>query len=133
MKKVVGFALVAAAVAAVAKVMTTKKAEWEGLTEPEVREKLEQRMPSRVPDEKRAEAADKVVAKMRDRGMLREEPAEAVADVEGEATDVAEQSEWEEPAAVEESPAAEEPAAVEESPEGEEPGEAEESEEEQPS
>jgi hypothetical protein len=65
-------------VTAVAKLVTAKKAEWQGLTESQVREKLDSRLPGRMPDEKRADVADKVVSKMRERGALREQ-AEATA------------------------------------------------------
>ena len=109
-KRIIGLALIAGAVAAVAKFITAQKAEWQGLGEAEVREKVEQRLPSRVPEEKRAEVADKVVAKMRERGVLEEEPAEevkaeaaaevepeaeAAADVEPEAEPVDEETEKE--------------------------------------
>ena len=97
-KKLIGFALIAGAVAVAAKLMAAQKAEWQGLSEAEVRERMEQRMPARVPEEKRADVADKVVAKMRERGMLREEPAEAAAEVESELDQVAEQDEAGEPA-----------------------------------
>jgi len=59
-----------------------EKAKWEGLTESEVREKLDARLPARMPDEKRAAVADKVVSKMQERGDLRaddEAPAPAPA------------------------------------------------------
>ena len=102
-KKLIGFALIAGAVAAAAKLMATQKAEWQGLTETEVREKVGQRMPSRVPEEKRAEVADKVVAKMRDRGMLGEEPVAAAAEVGSEAAEVAEPEAAEAPAEGDES------------------------------
>ena len=89
-KRLIGLILAIGAGAAVAKLMTAKKAEWQGLSEDQVRAKVEQRMPTRVPEEKRAEVADKVVTKMRDRGMLAEEelseepvPAEVTSD-EGE-------------------------------------------------
>ncbi len=94
-KKLIGLILAVGAAAAVAKLMAAKKAEWQGLSEDQVRAKVEQRMPSRVPEEKRAEVADKVVTKMRDRGMLAEEaPAEDL-----------------EPAAAEEAPDESEPTA----------------------
>jgi hypothetical protein len=68
--------LIAGGVALVAKLITAKKGEWTGLSETEVREKLEARMPDRVPDDKRAAVADKVVGAMRTRGLL-QEPAAA--------------------------------------------------------
>ncbi len=75
MKKLVKLALVVGAVAVAARFVGAKKAEWEGLTELHVRDKLDARMPDRVPDRKRAVVADKVVAAMRSRGKLVEDKA----------------------------------------------------------
>ena len=72
-KNLLKVALVVGGMTAVAKLVTAKKAAWQGLTESQVREKLDSRLPGRMPDEKRAGVADKVVSKMRDRGALREE------------------------------------------------------------
>ena len=74
-KKLIGLALAVGLGALVAKVAGAKKAEWQGLNEAQVREKVGQQMPSRVPDEKREAVADKVVTKMRERGMLVEDEA----------------------------------------------------------
>ena len=73
MKKLLKLALLIGGIAAVAKLVGAKKAEWEGLTESEVRAKLDSRLPDRMPPEKQAAVADKVVGKMRERGVLREE------------------------------------------------------------
>lgn len=93
-KKLIQLALLAGAVTVVGKVLAAKKSEWQGLSESEVRQKLDSRIPSRVPEEKRAAVADNVVAKMRDRGILGEEvqpasatPEEEVADDEPPADD----------------------------------------------
>ena len=77
MKKLVKLALIIGAIAVLAKVVAAKMANWQGLTESEVRDKLESRLPKWVPGEKRAEIADEVVAGMRGRGALRddEEPS----------------------------------------------------------
>lgn len=72
-KRLLILALIIGAATAVAKMAAAKKAEWAGLTEPQVREKLDSTLPSRVPDEKRGAIADQVVSKMRDQGMLREQ------------------------------------------------------------
>jgi hypothetical protein len=72
-------ALLVGGVTVAAKLVAAKKDEWQGLTEPEVREKLESRLPDRVPEEKRAAVADKVVAKMRNRGLITD-AVDAVAD-----------------------------------------------------
>ncbi len=70
MKKLIKFAIIIGAIAAAARLVESKKAEWEGLTVAQVRGKLDERLPDRVPDDKRAMVADKVVAKMRSRGKL---------------------------------------------------------------
>ena len=77
MKKLVKLALIIGAIAVLAKVVAAKVANWQGLTESEVRDKLESRLPKWVPGEKRAEIADEVIAGMRGRGALRddEEPS----------------------------------------------------------
>lgn len=72
MKGLLKVALIVGGLTAVAKLVTAKKSEWQGLTETQVREKLDSRLPSRIPEEKRAGVADKVVSKMRERGALRE-------------------------------------------------------------
>jgi hypothetical protein len=85
-KKLIGLALFAGAVAVAAKVLAAKKSEWQGLSETEVRQKVETRIPSRVSDEKRVALADRVVAKMRERGVLGEETRlVSVADAEEDA------------------------------------------------
>ena len=71
MKKLLKLTLIVGGIAAVAKLVTARKAEWQGLTESQVREKLDSRLPGRIPDEKRAAVADKVVSKMQERGVLR--------------------------------------------------------------
>jgi len=75
MKKLIKLALVVGAVAVAARLIGAKKAEWEGLTESQVRDKLDARMPARVPDKRRVAVADKVVATMRSRGKLVEDEA----------------------------------------------------------
>ena len=86
MKKLLKGALVVGGIAAVAKIVTAEKAEWQGLTESQVREKLDSRLPGRMPDEKRAGVADKVVSKMRERGALREQDEATPAPAENGAT-----------------------------------------------
>lgn len=48
--------------------------EWHGLTESEARSKLDAKLPGKIPAEKRSEISDKVVAKMRDRGVIADDP-----------------------------------------------------------
>jgi hypothetical protein len=87
-KKLIGLALFAGAVAVATKTLTAKKSEWKGLSESEVRQKVETRIPSRVPEDKRTALADRVVATMRDRGVLGDEAQPtAVADTTEAADD----------------------------------------------
>jgi hypothetical protein len=78
MKKLFKFGLFAALAAGVMKLISTQKAEWQGLTEPEVRDKLHTKLDAKMPGEKVDQIGDKVVEKMRQRGVLGEEaPSEA--------------------------------------------------------
>jgi hypothetical protein len=74
--KVIKLVLLLGGVAVAAKLIGAKKGEWEGLSEADVRNKIDTRMPDRVPDEKRAAVADKVVAKMKTRGLIVEDVEE---------------------------------------------------------
>ena len=61
-------------IAACAKKATShKESEWHGLTESEARAKLDAKLPGKIPAEKRDVISDKVVAKMRDRGVIVED------------------------------------------------------------
>ncbi len=73
MKKLVKLALIIGVIAVLAKVVAVKMANWQGLTETEVRDKLASRLPKWVPGEKRTEIADEVVGGMRERGVLRDD------------------------------------------------------------
>jgi len=89
MKKLFKLAVFAALVTFAVKVLMAKKQEWQGLSEPEVRSKLDNTLGSRVPPEKLGEIQDKVVGKMREHGVLREEGVieeeEVIEDVTAEA------------------------------------------------
>ncbi len=78
MKKLFKLALLAAAVAGVAKFIEGQKAAWTGLTEPELREKLHTKLDDKMPSEKVEEIGDKVIGEMRKRGMVGEEAADEV-------------------------------------------------------
>ncbi len=77
-KKLVMLGLIVGAIVGLAKIVAAKKAKWEGLTESEIRDKLETRLPKRMPGEKRAAVADKVVSKMRAKGVLVEDEEPSV-------------------------------------------------------
>ena len=73
MKKLILLVIVVAVLGAVAKLAQSKKADWYGLTETEVRQKLDAKMSDRMPDSKKAHMQDAIVNKMRSRGALRDE------------------------------------------------------------
>ena len=78
MKKLFKLGLFAAVVGGVIKLVSSKKAEWQGLSEPEVRDKLHGKLDARMPTEKVDKIGDKVVDKMRQRGVLGEDaPSQA--------------------------------------------------------
>jgi hypothetical protein len=77
-KKLVMLGLIVGAIVVLAKIVAANKAKWEGLTESEIRDKLERRLPKRMPGEKRTAVADKVVSKMRETGALLEEEEPSV-------------------------------------------------------
>ncbi len=78
MKKLFKFAIFAALVTGVVKMVSAQKAEWQGLSESQVRSKLHDKLDDRMPADKVDEIGDKIVGKMRERGVLGEdEPAEA--------------------------------------------------------
>ena len=74
MKKLFKIGLLAAAAGAVYKVISAKKEEWSDLSETEVRGKLNDKLASKVPEDKLEKIGDKVVSAMRVKGRLRDEP-----------------------------------------------------------
>ena len=87
MKKLIKLLLIAGIILALVKLTQHKKAAWEGLTETEVRDKLESKLAARVPSEKLTDIQDKVVAKMRDHGKLVDASEEAEPEQEETAAD----------------------------------------------
>ncbi len=77
MKKLLKFGIFAAIVAGIVRFVATQKAEWQNLSETELRAKMESKMSGRMPPEKLEQMQDKVVSTMRARGMLREDEAAA--------------------------------------------------------
>lgn len=73
MKRLFKFGLFAALVAGAVKLVSTQKAEWQGLTESEIRTKLHAKLDEKVPGDKVDQMADKIVEGMRKRGVLGEE------------------------------------------------------------
>jgi hypothetical protein len=72
MKRVIKFGLVFGAITAVARLIGSKIAEWDGMTEAEVRRTIDERLPDKVDDAKRRAVADKIVERLRSRGKLLE-------------------------------------------------------------
>lgn len=75
MKKLIKIALFVGLIILVAKTIEAKKSEWQGLSESDLRDKLNDKMKDRVPEDKREEVADKIVTTMRDKGWVAEEQA----------------------------------------------------------
>ncbi len=84
MNKLFKLGLIAGGVALVSQLMARKKSDWTGLSEAEVREKLDARIPRKVPEDKRSAISDDVVDKMRSKGMLREDETTPVTSEVGE-------------------------------------------------
>jgi hypothetical protein len=87
-KRLIVLVLLIVAIAACAKKAKSNRAsEWHGLTESEARSKLDAKLPGKIPAEKRSAISDKVVAKMRDRGVISEDTA-----VPNDVSDIADDS-----------------------------------------
>ncbi len=70
MKRLLLGSAIIGTVALALKRASRRREEWRGLSETEVREKLEYRLPKRLPDERRSAVAEKIVEKMRARGAI---------------------------------------------------------------
>lgn len=77
----VKLAVVVAVVYVAVRFLTDKKNEFADLTESEARDKLVEKMSSMVGDETANEIADQVVPKLKDRGLIKPDPAEDPADM----------------------------------------------------
>ena len=78
MKKLILLIVIVAIIGTVAKLAHAKKAEWYGLTESEVRDKLDTKISDRLPQAKKVHMQDAIVKKMRARGALRDEDTEVI-------------------------------------------------------
>lgn len=70
MKKLLFLAGLIGLIAFIAKRAKMDRSQWEGLTEDDVRTRLDERLPPQIPGDKRQMIADKIVTKMKDRGAL---------------------------------------------------------------
>ena len=88
MKKLIIAALAVGLIAAVAKKQSARREEWHGMTEEQARERLNERLPNKMPDDKKAAVTDKIVTKMRDKGVIIDltDDAETVVDEATEET-----------------------------------------------
>ena len=76
------FLVIAGIVAAVARVLASKRAEYAGLTEAEAKARFEERMGPWIGDEKAAEVADQFIPKLKESGILDPDaPEKAMASV----------------------------------------------------
>ena len=59
-----------------------KKLEWVGLTESEARRKFDEKLAPKIGEERAAEVADQVIPKLKERGVILDDPiAEAVDEI----------------------------------------------------
>lgn len=72
------FLLFIGALAAVTKVVASKKKEYYGLTESEARAKFESKLGPRIGEEKASEIADQVIPRLKDSGVIKPDPMEQV-------------------------------------------------------
>ncbi len=70
MKKYLLIAVLIGAVALVVKKLSEGKNDWRNLTEDEARQRLHDRFPDRMPEEKKEVVTEKIVSKMRDKGVI---------------------------------------------------------------
>lgn len=70
------FLLLIGALAAITKVVASKKKEYYGLTESEARAKFESKLGPRIGEEKAAEVADQIIPRLKDTGVIKPDPVE---------------------------------------------------------
>ncbi len=74
MKRLLLAGVVIGVAALAVKKCSRQRDQWHGLSEADAREKLDHRLPSQMPDERRAAVTDKIIGRMRDRGVLIADP-----------------------------------------------------------
>ena len=102
MKRLLLAAALIALVALALKKRGSQRQKWTGLSETEAREKLDQKLPHRIPEERRAAMTDKIVDTMRERGVIVADESDetpAAGDVDIDLTERPEPVSAEEPAA----------------------------------
>ena len=73
MKKFLFLAALIGLIALIARKAKADREQWQGLSEDELRGRLDQRLPGQIPDDKRELIAETIVTKMKDRGAIAEE------------------------------------------------------------
>ena len=73
MKKLLFLAALIGVIAFIARKAATDREQWEGLTEDELRSRLDERLPHQIPDDKREMITETILTKMKDRGAIAEE------------------------------------------------------------
>jgi len=72
--------ILAGLVYGVGRFLMRKKDEYAGLTESQARDKIVEKMSPRIGDDTAKEIADQVIPKLKDKGLIKEDPMEAAAD-----------------------------------------------------
>ncbi len=70
MKRLLLAGVLIAAVALAVRKCAQQRHHWHGLSETDVREKLDQKLANRMPDERREVVTEKIIGRMRDRGVI---------------------------------------------------------------
>lgn len=87
MKKFILVALVIGVIVALGKKQSRDRAEWQGMSEEQVRTKLGDRLPNKMPDEAKAAVTDKIVDKMREKGAIIDLTDSATDDTDADTSD----------------------------------------------
>ncbi|MGD2060980.1 MAG: hypothetical protein PVF87_08960 [Acidimicrobiia bacterium] len=86
------FVIFAGLLYAAGKFLSDKKKEYSDLTESEARSKFMETVGPKVGDETAEEIADQVIPKLKERGLLKSDPAEQAAEAAEEAADAAKEA-----------------------------------------
>lgn len=62
--------------AGISKLVASKKAEFYGITESEARAKFQSKLGSRIGEEKAGDIADQVIPKLKERGVIKDDPVD---------------------------------------------------------
>ena len=87
----VKFLIFVGILAAVGKLLASKKDEYMGMTESEARSKFETKLGPRIGEEKAAEIADQVIPKLKEKGVIKADDEDEVVDLADVAEEVLEE------------------------------------------